>query len=197
VRGDVPEDAAVESVRQRAPREVAGKACVFARSCAARSHRDDGDGCALTMRLTGRIDNLRRFLDPSGGDRRNRPPDRNDDRARSRRPRVAPSPRGGGRRPPTNYGLHSAVRRRHRRAMVARGRQARRAAGARAVAGEHGAGSGADPAAGALRRARADLGARHSRSVDALQLVSTMRPAGARSKAVLVPLVAQNARSSG
>ena len=68
MRGDVPEDAAVESVRQRAPREVAGKACGFARSCAARSHRDDGDGRALTMRLTVRVDNLRRFLDPSGRD---------------------------------------------------------------------------------------------------------------------------------
>jgi hypothetical protein len=93
---------------------------------------------------------------------------------------------------PTNYGLglHSAVRRRHRRAMVAKGRQARRAAGARAVAGEHGAGSGADPAAGALRRAggrprRATLACR-----EALQLVSGMRPLGARSTAVLVPLVA-------
>ena len=34
------------------------------------------------------------------------------------------------------------------------------------------------------------LGARHSRSVEALQVASTMRPVGARSTAVLVPLVA-------
>jgi hypothetical protein len=167
------------------------RACGLAISCA-RGRTGPTATAALTMRLTVRIDNLRRFLDPSGGDRRNRPRDRNDGPARSRRSRVAPTPRCGGRRPPTNYGLglHSAVRRRHRRAMVAKGRQARRAAGARAVAGEHGAGSGADPAAGALRRAggrprRATLAFR-----EALQLVSGMRPLGARSTAVLVPLVA-------
>jgi hypothetical protein len=39
VRGDITEDSAVESVRQRAPREVAGKGVRFSEIMRARSHQ--------------------------------------------------------------------------------------------------------------------------------------------------------------